>query len=66
MGNGAHFFRCDFQVHSPRDPAWSGTRPESEEATCDGGEAANQLLEPPSSDTSIPPICMRARTIATP
>lgn len=24
---GAHFFRCDFQVHTPRDNQWSGDRP---------------------------------------
>lgn len=29
MDRGAHFFRCDFQVHTPRDPNWVGTRPVS-------------------------------------
>jgi type III restriction enzyme len=24
MDKGAHFFRCDFQVHTPRDAGWSG------------------------------------------
>jgi chromosome segregation protein len=24
---GAHFFRCDFQVHTPRDTNWRGDRP---------------------------------------
>lgn len=24
MDHGAHFYRCDFQVHSPRDRAWAG------------------------------------------
>ena len=24
MDNGAHFYRCDFQVHSPRDWQWKG------------------------------------------
>lgn len=24
IDKGAHFFRCDFQVHTPRDPNWSG------------------------------------------
>jgi len=24
MDKGAHFYRCDFQVHSPRDTQWSG------------------------------------------
>ena len=27
MDKGAHFFRCDFQVHTPRDANWTGTRP---------------------------------------
>ncbi|MGO7242877.1 TrlF family AAA-like ATPase [Rhizobium ruizarguesonis] len=27
MDKGAHFFRCDFQVHTPRDAAWSGPTP---------------------------------------
>ena len=25
MDNGAHFYRCDLQVHTPRDLRWSGT-----------------------------------------
>lgn len=25
--DGGHFFRADFQVHTPRDPQWSGYRP---------------------------------------
>src|ERR1035437_8405988 len=24
MDNGAHFYKCDFQVHTPRDLGWSG------------------------------------------
>lgn len=24
MDKGAHFYRCDFQVHTPRDPQWVG------------------------------------------
>lgn len=31
MDKGAHFHRCDFQVHSPRDPNWVGPRPTSDE-----------------------------------
>ena len=31
MDKGAHFYRCDFQVHSPRDTNWVGPRPTSEE-----------------------------------
>ncbi|MCC7027015.1 MAG: hypothetical protein IT265_08670 [Saprospiraceae bacterium] len=30
MDKGAHFFRCDFQVHTPRDINWSGTKPVSD------------------------------------
>lgn len=33
--NGAHFYRCDFQVHTPRDRAWKGktyTSPEDRRA----------------------------------
>jgi chromosome segregation protein len=26
MDQGAHFFRCDFQVHSPRDGRWKGPK----------------------------------------
>lgn len=31
MDKGAHFYCCDFQVHSPRDRQWSGFRPGNEE-----------------------------------
>lgn len=31
MDKGAHFFRCDFQVHTPRDIRWSGTKAVSDE-----------------------------------
>lgn len=31
MDKGSHYFRCDFQVHSPRDINWNGPRPISEE-----------------------------------
>jgi len=27
MDKGAHFYRCDFQVHTPRDISWNGERP---------------------------------------
>lgn len=27
MDKGAHFYKCDFQVHTPRDINWSGERP---------------------------------------
>lgn len=26
MDKGAHFYRCDFQVHSPKDRAWTGNK----------------------------------------
>lgn len=29
--NGGHFYRADFQVHTPRDTQWDGARPQSEE-----------------------------------
>jgi type III restriction enzyme len=28
---GAHFYRCDFQVHTPRDARWKGKRPKTSE-----------------------------------
>jgi len=31
MDKGTHFYRCDFQVHTPRDRQWHGDRPISEE-----------------------------------
>src|SRR5262245_31259713 len=31
MDKGARYFRCDFQVHSPRDCNWRGHRPVSDE-----------------------------------
>ena len=31
MDKGAHFHKCDFQVHSPRDINWKGTRPKADE-----------------------------------
>jgi type III restriction enzyme len=30
IDSGAHFFKTDLQVHTPRDPAWSGKRPVSD------------------------------------
>lgn len=29
--NGAHFYKCDFQIHSPRDPQWKGSGAITEE-----------------------------------
>lgn len=43
MDKGAHFRRCDFQVHTPRDANWNGTRPvtaEDRQAWADGFVAA--------------------------
>lgn len=31
MDKGAHFHRCDFQVHTPRDINWHGERPHADE-----------------------------------
>ncbi|MCH7770257.1 MAG: PHP domain-containing protein, partial [Bacteroidetes bacterium] len=31
MDKGTHFYKCDFQVHSPRDINWSGNKPVSDE-----------------------------------
>jgi len=31
MDQGAHFHRCDFQVHTPRDTNWHGERPQNDE-----------------------------------
>lgn len=31
MDHGAHFYNCDFQVHTPRDRQWSGERAITEE-----------------------------------
>lgn len=31
MDKGAHFYRCDFQVHTPRDRRWTGVTPTSDE-----------------------------------
>jgi chromosome segregation protein len=32
MDKGAHFYRCDFQVHTPRDTNWTGDRPADDAA----------------------------------
>lgn len=32
MDKGAHFHRCDFQVHTPRDAQWDGPVPSDDEA----------------------------------
>src|SRR5258707_6594420 len=32
MDKGAHFHRCDFQVHTPRDRQWDGPVPSNEES----------------------------------
>jgi AAA domain-containing protein len=32
MDNGAHFYRCDLQVHTPRDINWSGSECVADEA----------------------------------
>lgn len=30
IDRGAHFYRCDFQVHTPRDAQWKGSRPKTQ------------------------------------
>jgi chromosome segregation protein len=43
----AHWRKCDFQVHSPRDPNWTGTRPigQGEEMTGTGAKATTQDVD---------------------
>lgn len=40
--SGAYYFKCDFQVHSPRDPQWSGDRAVSDEERI---EYANDFIQ---------------------
>ena len=42
MDKGAHFYRCDLQVHTPRDQRWSGTHYVSDE---DRGEYAARFIQ---------------------
>ena len=42
MDKGAHFYRCDLQVHTPRDRRWSGTHYVSDE---DRGEYASRFIQ---------------------
>ena len=42
MDKGAHFFRCDFQVHTPRDLQWSGRHYGSDE---DRSEYAARFIQ---------------------
>ena len=41
MDSGAHFYRCDFQVHTPRDSQWAGPHYTEEE---DRREYANRFV----------------------
>ncbi len=41
MDKGAHYYRCDFQVHSPRDCNWTGSRPVTDE---DRSEYADRFI----------------------
>ena len=34
MDRGAHFFQCDFQVHTPRDKRWSGPDAVTDDERC--------------------------------
>lgn len=46
--NGGHFYRVDFQVHTPRDTQWDGSRPRSDderEAWADDFVAAARAKE---------------------
>lgn len=38
MDRGAHFFKCDFQVHTPRDASWAGPVPTSDEDRLEYGK----------------------------
>jgi hypothetical protein len=42
MDKGAHFYRCDLQVHSPRDQNWAGDDAVAEEQR---QAYANQLVQ---------------------
>ena len=42
MDKGAHFYRCDLQVHTPRDRGWSGTHYISDE---DRSEYAARFIQ---------------------
>ena len=42
MDKGAHFYSCDFQVHSPRDINWNGSKPTDNE---DRREFAKELIK---------------------
>ena len=42
MDKGAHFYRCDFQLHTPRDQRWSGTHYVSDE---DRSEYAARFIQ---------------------
>ena len=42
MDKGAHFYRCDLQVHTPRDRRWSGTHYVTDE---DRGEYAARFIQ---------------------
>ena len=42
MDNGAHFYRCDLQVHTPRDRLWSGKHYVSDE---DRSEYAARFIQ---------------------
>jgi chromosome segregation protein len=39
VDKGAHFHRCDFQVHTPRDPNWDGFRPVTDDERLDFGRS---------------------------
>jgi len=47
MDKGAHYYKCDFQVHSPRDRGWTGKKigVNSEEIATLSTEAKKQITE---------------------
>ena len=40
IDRGAHFYRCDFQVHTPRDLSWKGNSYVSDEERKDYAKKA--------------------------
>jgi chromosome segregation protein len=46
MGDFASFRKCDFQIHSPRDPGWRGIRPVGlKDSKPGGGLATSQEVD---------------------
>ena len=47
MDKGAHFYRCDFQIHSPRDRSWTGGKfgANTDEVGALNDEAKESIIE---------------------